>query len=255
VHQRSRFRPSPALVVSIIALIVALGGTGYAATKLPTNSVGSAQLAKGAVRNADLAGGAVTSSKVRDGSLLVKDFKGGRLPAGARGAEGSAGPQGPQGPTGATGATGATGPQGPTGTVDTSDFFTKGQSDARYTQGDGRFFAGRLVTPLNPGSQVVLDVPGFVRITSLNCQAANANVSIHNMAPLGTTDGWYNGDASFLGTNWSAVNSPFVVTAGTTVHIGKGSGPGATILTVTVNTQATGTECRFQAFAHLITGS
>jgi hypothetical protein len=35
MSQRSRFRPSPALVVSIIALVVALGGTGDAASKLP----------------------------------------------------------------------------------------------------------------------------------------------------------------------------------------------------------------------------
>jgi hypothetical protein len=34
-------RPSPALVVSIIALVVATTGTGYAALSLPKNSVGT----------------------------------------------------------------------------------------------------------------------------------------------------------------------------------------------------------------------
>ena len=42
-------RPSPALVISIIALIIALGGTSYAAFSVPKNSVGSDQLRKNAV--------------------------------------------------------------------------------------------------------------------------------------------------------------------------------------------------------------
>ncbi len=33
--------PSPAMVVACVALTVALGGTGYAAIKLPRNSVGT----------------------------------------------------------------------------------------------------------------------------------------------------------------------------------------------------------------------
>jgi hypothetical protein len=47
---KRRFRaPGPALVISLVALFVALGGTTYAATSLPKNSVGTAQLKKGAV--------------------------------------------------------------------------------------------------------------------------------------------------------------------------------------------------------------
>lgn len=52
-------RPSPALVVAIIALIVSMGGTGYAAFTLPRDSVGTKQL-----RN-----GAVTAAKVKRHSL------------------------------------------------------------------------------------------------------------------------------------------------------------------------------------------
>ena len=48
--------PSPALVISLIALFVALGGTSYAAiTRLPANSVGTAQLKNNAVTGAKLA--------------------------------------------------------------------------------------------------------------------------------------------------------------------------------------------------------
>jgi hypothetical protein len=45
-----RMHPSPALVVSLLALFVALGGTSYAAiNSLPANSVGTPQLKNGAV--------------------------------------------------------------------------------------------------------------------------------------------------------------------------------------------------------------
>ena len=42
-------RPSPSMVVALMALFVALGGTSYAALKLPKNSVGNRQLKTGAV--------------------------------------------------------------------------------------------------------------------------------------------------------------------------------------------------------------
>jgi hypothetical protein len=48
-------RPSPALVVSLIALFVSLGGGAYAALNLPANSVGTKQLKNGAVSSPKLA--------------------------------------------------------------------------------------------------------------------------------------------------------------------------------------------------------
>ena len=41
---RGRLRPSPAMVVAFIALFVAIGGSSYAVTRLPSGSVGSKQL-------------------------------------------------------------------------------------------------------------------------------------------------------------------------------------------------------------------
>jgi len=78
------------MVVACLALLVALGGTGYAATVLPRNSVGAAQLQANAV----------TSAKVRNGTLVRQDFKPGQLALGPRGASGPAGPAGPAGQTG-----------------------------------------------------------------------------------------------------------------------------------------------------------
>lgn len=62
-------RITPSLIVSIIALVVALGGASYAAIKIPKNSVGTKQ-----IKNK-----AVNSNKVKDGSLLLKDFKSGQV--------------------------------------------------------------------------------------------------------------------------------------------------------------------------------
>jgi hypothetical protein len=103
--RRRRMRmPSPSTAIAALALLVALGGTGYAATVLPAGSVGTAQLKNGAV----------VSSKVKDGSLRASDF-GGSLPQGPAGPTGPAGAAGPAGPAGPAGAAGAQGPQGPQG--------------------------------------------------------------------------------------------------------------------------------------------
>jgi hypothetical protein len=56
--------PSPALVVAVVALFVALGGTTYAATSLGKNSVGTAQLKKNAVTAQKIKNGAVTAQKI-----------------------------------------------------------------------------------------------------------------------------------------------------------------------------------------------
>jgi hypothetical protein len=96
--------PSPALIVACVALVVALGGVSYAASVLPKNSVGTAQLKKKAVTSAKLKKDSVTGAKVKNGSLVAADFKAGQLPSGA---------PGPKGDTGASGAPGASGSPDP----------------------------------------------------------------------------------------------------------------------------------------------
>lgn len=105
-----RRRPSPAMVVACIALLVALSGTGIAAVvAVAPNSVGTVHLQASAVTGPKIATDAVTSAKIRNGSLLRSDFKAGQLPRGPQGPAGPAGATGPAGPAGATGATGAAG--------------------------------------------------------------------------------------------------------------------------------------------------
>jgi hypothetical protein len=86
-------RPSPSMAVALLALTVALGGTGYAATQLPPKSVGREQLRNGAVGNLQIRDGAITRSKlhsgsissaaIADGSIQAKDLGKGVLPAAA----------------------------------------------------------------------------------------------------------------------------------------------------------------------------
>jgi hypothetical protein len=65
-------RPSPAMIVAIVALIAALSGTAYAA--LGKNSVGSRQLKAQAVTSGKIANNAVTSAKVAKNSLTGSDL-------------------------------------------------------------------------------------------------------------------------------------------------------------------------------------
>jgi hypothetical protein len=62
-------RPSASMVVALIALFAACGGVGWAATNLPANSVGTAQLKGGAVTNGKLANGSVSNFKLAFNSV------------------------------------------------------------------------------------------------------------------------------------------------------------------------------------------
>jgi hypothetical protein len=82
-------------VTATMALVVALGGSAYAA-----NTIRSRDIKNGEVKRVDLANNAVTSAKVKNGTLLSKDFKSGQLPGGPRGATGAPGANGSKGDTG-----------------------------------------------------------------------------------------------------------------------------------------------------------
>jgi hypothetical protein len=72
-------------ITSSLALFIALGGTGYAALKLPKNSVHAKQIAAGAVRSAE----------VKNHSLKPVDFA--KLPQGPKGDKGDKGDPGTPG--------------------------------------------------------------------------------------------------------------------------------------------------------------
>ena len=106
-----------ALVVSLTALVVALGGTalasGYVITSssqikdgavasadVKDSSLTGADLKDGAVASADVKNGSLTGADVKDHSLSPSDFSGS-----VAGPRGDPGPQGPAGPKGDTGST------------------------------------------------------------------------------------------------------------------------------------------------------
>jgi hypothetical protein len=95
---KRRVRLSYANVVASLALFAALGGSSYAAIKLPAGSVGAKQLRTGAV----------SSAKVKDGSLGRRDLGPGVLAA-------QPGPAGPAGPAGQRGEQGEPGLPGSPG--------------------------------------------------------------------------------------------------------------------------------------------
>jgi len=76
------------MVVALLALAIALGGTSYAAVTLPRNSVGPRQIRAGAVR----------SSEIKNRSIALTDLS----VRARRALRGQRGPVGPPGPAGGT---------------------------------------------------------------------------------------------------------------------------------------------------------
>jgi hypothetical protein len=70
-------RPSPALVISILALFVSLGGS--AAALRGKNTVRSSDIKNGQVKSPDIRNNAVLGSHVKDGGITGADLKGGTI--------------------------------------------------------------------------------------------------------------------------------------------------------------------------------
>ncbi|TMK92149.1 MAG: hypothetical protein E6G42_07800 [Actinobacteria bacterium] len=134
-----RLAPSPALVVACLALVVALAGTGYAAIRLPKDSV--------------------TTVQVKDFSLLSRDFKRGQLPAGKQGPPGPAGPAGPAG-AGARWALVA-----PSGAViaQSGGITARHAGDGYYVLDFGSAVNGHLIFASYSRSSDDRDAPGAIR--------------------------------------------------------------------------------------------
>ena len=72
LHSLVRRRPSPAIVISSVALFMSLGGVGYAAISIPNNSVGTNQLKNNAVSYKKIQAGAVGIVRANTGQLQVR---------------------------------------------------------------------------------------------------------------------------------------------------------------------------------------
>lgn len=75
--------PSPSMLVSVAALVIATGGTSYAVA-----TIGSEDIRNGSILPQDIKDGRLKSNDIADGGLLARDFAEGELPQGAQGEPG-----------------------------------------------------------------------------------------------------------------------------------------------------------------------
>lgn len=95
-------RPSAAMAVAIAALVVALGGTAVAATKVIITK--SSQVKNGSLRGVDLKNGSVGANKLTAAAVAsLRGRDGAPGVPGLVGAQGEPGVQGPAGPAGPAG--------------------------------------------------------------------------------------------------------------------------------------------------------
>lgn len=179
--------PSPAMIVALVALFVALGGSSYAAVALKANSVASKQIKNGSIQAADLAPAIrpakssrvfraavadVVTDPAADINIHVVGEKGDKGDQGANGANGVNGAPGEQGAKGDQGARGDQGPQGgsgpmgPAGNALAYGHLVTSGSDQDTT---GSTAAG--VTFSHPGGSVWCLNPGAQSFTSLTATA------------------------------------------------------------------------------------
>jgi len=161
--------PRYADVVASLALFLALGGGAYAATQLPANSVGAAQIKPKAV----------ASSEVKDHSLRAVDFDEDALPAGRSGpagAPGAAGSKGDAGPPGAPGAPGGAGERGPAGPT-ASTFVSHATPNVPVTTGGNYLFTTRSGQTRGP---LVLTFQGRILVNA-TAQLQNTTASARQL--------------------------------------------------------------------------
>jgi hypothetical protein len=162
-----RYRPSPAMAVSVLALFIALGGTGYASSSLIGGSHGGHADAQPSRRSG--------RSGVKSSSRPSRGKTGPTGPRGSQGPVGQAGPQGPTGETGVVGAQGVTGPVGAQGLV--GPMGPRGEQGSAGIQGVPG--TARAYAFVEPGSS-------FCHCTPTTPLAMTHNVSLGSAAPSGT---------------------------------------------------------------------
>jgi hypothetical protein len=142
--------------MATVAVFMVLGGGAYAATTLPANSVGQAQIRPDAVSRSKLTDGSVGSAELRRGSVTRSRLSRGvrkQIDAGAS-----------QGPRGATGPRGGTGLRGPAGTDGAS-------AGARRINYD-------VAVSLTPVATTIAELPGLSLQAACFQNGADVNVGL-----------------------------------------------------------------------------
>jgi hypothetical protein len=177
IHSQ-RLRPSPSMAVAFLALVVALGGTSYAVTRLPANSVGSKQLKAGAVTRADIKNGAVNGAKVAKDALTGDDINEASLAQVSSAV--SAGSASTAAHANATGALDKIAFRTATNSVPASDGMTPTTAIATAACDGGQIVAGGGVKVEDPGTTSVIDSYPDAGGRAWSARVDNNDTSPHN---------------------------------------------------------------------------
>ncbi|HEY2641577.1 MAG TPA: hypothetical protein VGI66_17040 [Streptosporangiaceae bacterium] len=244
----SAHRPSASMIVALTALVVALTGTAFAAARMSGDKL---------IKKHSLSGSRLRNHTLTGTQINMQQL--GTVPSAKTAKNASAADVA----TNASHATNSDELGGSlasawqsrvTGSCSASSAIEQINADGSVACGNVQFYSGCLVEAAEGPSATFLTIPGIAHAAVLNCLSSNANAALVK-DPAGTTDLWYNGDSSYLGGNWVSAGSPLAPTGGATWHLGQGSGTGAKVITVTVSTEATGSQCILQGTAEVITAS
>jgi hypothetical protein len=178
--QRKFKYPRHSTVVAYLALFIALGGSAYAV------SGGSPGMIRACVSRNGVFHAPRGGQCARGQQMLVWNQQG------LKGPKGDPGTAGAQGQPGSQGAQGIT---GPTGTVDTSQFYTKTQSDGRFAQ------AALFGSPVGTGAGSSADascVIGEVKLMAGDLLATNWTLAHGQLLPINQNQALF----SLLGTSF-----------------------------------------------------
>ncbi|MEX2194488.1 MAG: hypothetical protein WD844_04305 [Thermoleophilaceae bacterium] len=202
---------SPALIVAVCAMVLALGGTAVAdhlitGDQIARNTITGLNIENESIRGGDIMDGTITSEQLNPFTLRALLNSNTQLtPTDPRpGPQGPAGPQGDRGPTGATGANGAGGQDGVLG----YEVFTSVQDFG--PGGIGGAWCG--APDANATDQGWVVIGGGAKLTDADI---NAGVAVASSwpSPPGTNGGAPNGDP--LNPGWSVqLNKPMNVNPG-----------------------------------------
>ena len=247
----------PATIIALVALVVALSGVGYAATKIGTsqlknaavttpkiknaavntaklknNAVNSAKLAGGAVAAADLGADAVTAAKIAGGAVGVSQIATGAVGA-AKLASGSVTNE-------KLGPNAVTGPKIAGGTITAANI-----APGQVVTGGGQLQGTRLILAPNTPNTTALAVPGIATL-QLNCPAdGHAAPTVTNTSgtelssiraalPSGLAPSVFNTTPVAPGASVTTPNTGSDGVQVTTWQLGYGSGPTAHVTTLTI---------------------
>jgi hypothetical protein len=201
----------PATIIALIALMVALSGVGYAATKIGTsqlknNAVTTPKIKNAAVSRAKVKNNAVNSSKLATGAVRAADLGAGSVGASALANDAVTGAKLASGSVGtnaiATGAVDAAklgngsvtgeklGPNAVTGAKIAGATITAANiAPGQVVTGKGEAVSGRLTLAANTANSLLLSLPGVATVQA-DCSAAGvAATTVNNIsgAPLDAT--------------------------------------------------------------------